>query len=523
MRLLIIDDERSARETAKMLVDFEAIGFNDLFEAGNGEEALEIINNNKPDLIITDMKMPRLDGIGLLDVLNEREEQFKVIVISGYSDFEYTKIAIKSKVVDYLLKPIKQEELSGAVRKAIEEMHREKFDHHSEPLEILSKISLNQNLLYGNSDESSVIFEYLVKDMDRYVLILIKPLNFHEIEQTRYNGISDLLFYSVDNIIRVQLKDLAKRVRVKPMHENRELIVSFEAVSEENADAFLLSLQQLGRVINDKMGLNCLMVATMDTVSLENTPMEFQKMRQILKNSNLLSGKKIHLASLESLNSDSGRYSISSKEEIVLNALKYGDEEPIKLAIEALFKEISQYGIVSISELELLCIEFITIMNKGLSALGLNYSLALEGNEQVLGFIKYTGNIEQIKQWMIQFADSVTSKVLTLKKEIGGAAFNDILRYIDTYYYEKIDLELLSKKFFFSREYISKQFKKNLGENFVEYITRLRLEKAKELLHDDNLKLQNISCMIGFNDLSYFSKVFKKQYGLSPTEYKAQN
>lgn len=223
------------------------------------------------------------------------------------------------------------------------------------------------------------------------------------------------------------------------------------------------------------------------------------------------------------MNSVIGRYSFSHKEEIMLNALKYGDEETIKLAIESLFQEIFQNGRISISELELLCLEFITIMNKGLGAFGLNCSLALEGNEQVLGFIKYTGNIEQIRQWMFFFVDSLIAKVITLKKEIGGTAFNDILKYIDTYYYEKIDLELLSKKFFFSREYISKQFKKNLGENFVEYITRLRLGKAKELLYDDSLKLQNISCMTGFNDLSYFSKVFKKQYGLSPTEYRAHN
>lgn len=294
MRLLIIDDERSARETAKMLVDFEAVGFNEVFEAGNGEEALEVINKYKPDLIITDMKMPGLDGIGLLDVLNEREERFKVIVISGYSDFEYTKIAIKSKVVDYLLKPIKQEELSGAVKKAIEEMYRENSDQHPEPLGILSEISLNQNLLYGNSDESSVIFEYLVKDMDRYVLILIKPMNFHEIEQTRYNGISDLLFYNMDNIIHEHMKSLAKRVRVKPMHQNRELIVSFELAEGNggNPNAILTSLRRLGRVITDKMGLICLMVANMETVTLENTPVEFQKMRQILKNSNLLAEKK---------------------------------------------------------------------------------------------------------------------------------------------------------------------------------------------------------------------------------------
>jgi two-component system response regulator YesN len=244
-------------------------------------------------------------------------------------------------------------------------------------------------------------------------------------------------------------------------------------------------------------------------------------MRQVLKNSNLLAETKIYWAGAGSAGSETGRCSFQKKEEAVLNALKHGDGEAIKQAIESLFMEILQHGRVSIGELELLCIEFITMMNKGLSALGLN--LALEGNEQVLEFIKYTGDTEQIKQWMLQFADSVTGKVFTLKKEIGGAAFNNILKYIDTYYYEKIDLELLSKKFFFSREYISKQFKKNLGENFVEYITRLRLEKAKELLQDDSLKLQSISCMTGFNDLSYFSKVFKKQYGLSPTEYRAQN
>ncbi|MBW4079874.1 response regulator [Paenibacillus sp. S150] len=508
MRLLIIDDERSARETAKMLVDFEALGFQEILEAGNGEEALAIIHQRKPELIITDMKMPRLDGIGLLDVLNQMNERFKVIVISGYSDFEYTKIAIRSKVVDYLLKPIKQEELLAALKKGIEEMHSDPPGPHSEPPGMLPGISVHSSLLYGNSDESSVIFENLVKDMDRYALVLIKPVNFHEVELTRYNGIPDLLFYNMDNIIREEIGIHPDKVKIKPLNETRELIVSINvsaAGQGRNIDNLTASLEGIEGAIRSKTGLICLMIASLEHQSHAAT-LEFKRMRHVLKNSNLLAETKIYLASTGGRSREMGRYSFQKKEEGVLNSLKYGDEGPIKQAIESLFKEILQHGRVSIGELELLCIEFITMMNKGLSALG----LALEGNEQVLEFIKYTGDTEQIKQWMLQLADSVTAKVFTLKKEIGGAAFSNILKYIDTYYYEKIDLELLSKKFFFSREYISKQFKKNTGENFVEYITRLRLEKAKELLQDDSLKLQNISGMTGFNDLSYFSKVFKK-------------
>ncbi len=522
MRLLIVDDEYSARETIKLLVNLEELGFGEVFEAENGYEALDIIENKKPDLIITDMKMPRLDGIGLLEVLNGREEQFRVIVISGYSDFEYTKIAIKSKVVDYILKPIKQEELRKTLKKASDMIQKEKTGNGRTAANEL--FFLDNGLLYGRSLKSNVGLESLVKEMNEYILILVKPLNFHEIESTQFGGMPELLFYSVEELIHTQFKSLDKKIKIKPMYENLEILISIHSFIEYNlrqAQDILASLERLVSIIKQRLRLDCLIAVNTGLLSPDGIHSAYKKLKHILKNCNILSGSRIFSGHEESLENSIGWYSFKKKEDILYNTIKYCDLEQVNSAVESMFEEILIDRKISICELELMCIEFLTMINGGLKFLGLSINSVLENNEQVYDFIKHMGNIHQIKKWMIDLSDLVIRRILLLKKDTCGEVLNDMLKYIDTYYYEKIDLEVLSRKFFFSKEYISKQFKKNIGENFVEYFTRVRLEKAKALLNNSELKIQNISDMTGFSDLSYFSKVFKKQFGVSPAEYRS--
>jgi len=132
MKALIIDDEFTARGSIKLMVNFIELGFDTVLEADNGKTGLELIRQEKPDLILMDMKMPGMDGVGLLTVLERLEERFKIIVISGFSDFEYTKVAIRSKVIDYILKPIKKEELTAAINKALQEIQAEEMSGKTE-------------------------------------------------------------------------------------------------------------------------------------------------------------------------------------------------------------------------------------------------------------------------------------------------------------------------------------------------------------------------------------------------------
>ena len=124
-KTVIIDDIVLVRDAIKLLGQWDLFGISQIFEAGNAQDGLDIILRENPDLIITDMKMPVMDGVQLLKKLDEEHIKSKVIIISGFSDFKYTRLAIQSKVIDYILKPIDPQDLNNALSAAITEIEKE--------------------------------------------------------------------------------------------------------------------------------------------------------------------------------------------------------------------------------------------------------------------------------------------------------------------------------------------------------------------------------------------------------------
>ncbi|SIR10759.1 response regulator transcription factor [Domibacillus enclensis] len=349
--VLIIDDEKWTRDTVKALINQESWGITELDEAVNGEKALEKIKAKRPDMVITDMKMPGMDGIGLLEVLEREYPELPVIVLSGYQDFMYTRQAIRARAVEYLTKPVDGEELNQAIGKAVMEMRKQEEQQMSSPL-FASK-------------------------------------------QPEMTTITDPFF----GTLGFSLKEL-------------------------NAEQFHATIRSF------------------DT-----------KLTQVLKRN---------------------------------EAFRYHLHKQFVVLMETTMKHFD-----------------VTAEDLGFKRKEFLYEPALSVEEQLT-------NMQQIGKAAIQ-------KIKEGAKQKSRVNLDEIKEYIEEHYASAdLSLGMISRKFFVSKEYLTTAFKKKFGCNITEFIIEYRMAQAKELVETTTLQFKTIGSMVGYEDVSYFYRLFKKVYGTSP-------
>ncbi len=523
MKLLIIDDEAGSREVIKILINLNTIGFDEILEADNGRSGMAMIEKHKPDVIITDMKMPEMDGISLLEALDKSSEKFRIIVISGFSDFEYTRAAIRTKVIDYILKPVKKEELIVILKKAMKDINADtirKPDKNELKLltDFFSDNQANDNVLTKDLIESYLDQEENDGD-NNYLILIIKIINMDEIKDAFFNGYQELLIYSVEENIR---SFYSNRTIVIPNEKKREILVIASAndkVFNSEKEAILLDAKKLLELLQVSYKMDCITIIYHCFISKKDLIPAYRGLKQTLRNYNLLDHNKIRIQNESYSDSIIGNYSMGDKSAFA-NILFNYDSRQAEQYIEDIFRNIYLQGNITINDLNFLCIEFLNIISGCVSEKGLDAGELFNRIQKEGSIVRHSGSLTEIKAWMLMCCKYTIELLYKARLESCSSVLKDILKYVDTYYYEMIDLDLLSKKFFLSKGHISRLFKYELNENFVEYRTKVRLYKAEELMKDSALTLQYISDAVGFSDVSYFSKSFKKQYGISPEEYR---
>jgi len=484
MKALIIDDEFTARGSIKLMVNFIELGFDTVLEADNGKTGLELIRQEKPDLILMDMKMPGMDGVGLLTVLERLEERFKIIVISGFSDFEYTKVAIRSKVIDYILKPIKKEELTAAINKALQEIQSEKMSGKNEITVSLAGKKLAESVRNFAEHDMESFWQYLAETGFKHnncnlTLAVIKITNFEHCIRSSFGSYSIILMYKLE-MVNEFFASRKRRTAVKTYLKAREAVVVLQqdpAGSGNCKETIAAWFRELADALKQKLGLECIISIKIVT-KVRELQSTFKEVRRALKNCNLLENPKVLLLDEQRHFGNTLEHSFNVNEDNLAVAVKNGDIENAMNILSSLFSDIRMSGRVSISELELLCIGLVNILSSVLEAEGIEFDLSDELSQTASDFIKITSDIYASEDWMKKITSKAVQLVKSVKKNNCGRLLSDMLKYIDTYYYEQIDREMLSGKFHISKEHISRLFKNELGESFINYITGVRLKKS---------------------------------------------
>lgn len=520
--IVVVDDEEELRRAIIKKIEWETIGFEVVGEAGNGIDALELVEKMEPDLLLTDIRMPFLSGIELARQVREVRPATQIAFLSGYDDFAYAQQAIQYNIISYLLKPISMADLTEALVEI-----RRKLDHLFEELQTKQKEQTNlkdfvTTLLLdhyqpGSSAEREKRLQKraescgLIKSREnqegrtQYVVIatILQSLDGENIT-TREN------VHAVDTIARKYLPGVH-------FYSNRKL-VSLLTARQMQFDKYLHILvgdvtQSLERIL----GCEVLMGISRMTDSLCGCHEAYQEAMEAIAYSSD-EKKGVHYIA------DEEHFSKSMDMEYMLqavgqveNLLKSGSGQEMEQTLERIFEEMRARG-TSQTMVRYLMMQLFSSICQTVYLAGAGEELKLLQEESYIRqMTMFNGTIYDAKEQVVRFCREAEELIASQRKKGGQTLCEQAVQLIDFEYSDpELSLVEVSSRINVSPNYLSTLIKKYKGKTFTDLLTIRRMEAAKEFLLCTSMKIREVSEKCGYSDQHYFSYCFKKYMGISP-------
>ncbi|MGO4545295.1 helix-turn-helix domain-containing protein [Paenibacillus sp. 2TAB23] len=534
MKALIVDDEARVRKAVRLLVDWELHGIDEIEEAGGGFEAIQLMRQGRPAIVIMDMMMPEGSGVDLMAAVNEFAGSVKFIVVSGRGDFDFVREAVRHGGIDYLLKPIEPEAINAAVAKAAQQWlleEQERNDRQKQSMRLNEfKPVYGEKLLTGLINEpstASIVLrrlheEGLVPEGTRTARLALLQVDASDKQlHERFAWDSDLLHYAIINICNEFLVVRQNGVAFRHWGAATEIVI----VVWGNGEKLLGILQE----INDGLFVTLQRRMHMGMSSPDHfpdaMPMQYEEALSALHRRNALDANDFTHSSTET--AAVKRMTFTDCEEEWKVAALSGIEGQLTAASGRWLEAARLSGYLSPQMLEeykgdvlQFCVRLLRDA-PGRQAVEEN---GLLSTEELLEHSPYAHasalSIQAWRDWSYEVLQRL-SQAIVQRQAQEKAKMSDIAAFIEQHYQTELSLQDIAKRFFVSREYVSRRFKQEYGINITDYITGIRIDKAKLLMVNPNLRVAKIAEMVGFHDEKYFSKVFKKQEGVSPKAYRA--
>lgn len=531
MKLLIVDDEILSLKLMEKIVDWDSLGIELIGMAQDGVEALKIFKKNDPQILITDIKMPRMDGLELIDHIRQINRQTKIIILSAYSEFEYAKKALSQDVIGYLLKPIDEEELIALTYKAIDEINEERKNFQSKKI---ASTSLLKQLLYPKKD-----IKHIIETMERldmkfsfgsYVMLNIRIDSSSYYEYLKLNDINNIYALSIEEFIRDSLLELGIEQCVFFENNPGEWILILNHISSLSFVNDMCSIIEIAQNIlnrlNQELKTNILITISENYSDIKtlstayNETINLAKYRFYFDNNSILYRGCIQKGfNLEE---------IKSNDQIKLYAryLETGQGGLAEGIIDEVFDNLNNCPKMDPEDVYIFCLEMLFAVKHELLNSEIEIDEICELKELSESTLKEMQTIDELYRFMKTTTKNIASEVLKTSK--GAPMTNNKLikkaiEYIHTNYNCNITLDEICEHVCISKNYFSYLFKREMNEGIWDYLTRVRVEKAKEFLDNTDLKAYEISYKVGYENPSYFSKMFKKLTGFTPQEYRTTN
>lgn len=524
MKAIIIDDEKHVREGLILLAEWDKYGIDTIYEAGDGDQAIELITKHRPEIIFTDMRMPKRDGISLLQWLHSSKVNSKTIVVSGYDDFQYLRNAIRYGSFDYLLKPIDPEALNQTLEKAVTEWNKQAITRKSQ---LENKRVVNEvkplywdHLFSGILDKDSTKFPNSVVEkietefkIDvRFSSCRVGLIPMKVLVEKQFLGDKELAFFTILNICNELLRKSNSGVGFRNVNKDDELVI----ILWGNANALSL-FKEMHSIIYQFTHVNCKIASGETFSSFEQLASAYQSAVQVFLKHNLLESKR-RIVSYKEIKSHSPLHLLDYSEEMKLS-IQSGSIQQIDQILERIYQAIQTTNYFSIEELELWENEFDLLKKHWLQEYEISHLTKLyKGNnywEANRGFSFSKFQEEKRKEF-----HALIQTLYDVEYQKEKNTIQQIADYIKNNYKKDIKLQEIADRFYLSREYISRKFKQEFKETITDYLVSIRIEKAKKLLENPHIKIYEIAYEVGYQDDKYFSKVFKKITGLTPNEYR---
>lgn len=522
LRVVLADDENKVILLLQKLIDWQSLGYEVVGIANDGLRALELVKEKQPHLLITDIRMPGYDGIELIRCAKELQPKLHTIVISGYRQFEYAQNAIKYGVEDYLLKPLKQEELYGILLRlkdkfgeeaALELQLKRSGERRQELLIEALRDAVNRQKQFIDAEQAEAEYGFHFAN-GTYFAALIKP-DIANAEQYQ-DGYSIMLHHALE-IVRNEVQQLAGEYAVATIREGIAAVVcipDYQAVAVKQC--FTKIRKEIEKQRDLFWNIRCMVCLGSRKTCLKEMNVSMQEAIWLCLD------RLCHIQPWRDADGET---------------LPFEERYLMDPAQKKRFQEAAEYLDKERFEQELDDSYRCLLPNQNL-----NGQMVEDWFQQIVDAAHYgmkqSGNVEdyfletmQEKFWRcssvqdvyLLLRDGIRQQIQRLCEEKSmqeARPITEAKRYIQQHYQETLRLEDVSSAVGFNATYFSALFKKETGQNFMDYLTELRINKSKELLCVDSLSIQDVAEMVGYRDLKYFSRLFKKVTGVSPSDYK---
>lgn len=534
-KVLIVDDEPVIRKGIKNVIDWESMGCAICGEASDGIEGMDMIKELRPDIVITDIKMPGVDGLEMIRETKEIIPDGKIIILTGFRDFEYLQEAIKLGAFDYLLKPSKIPDITSIIKRAVDCLKKcanreEEFKNLK--LQFESKLpALREKLLYD------VMFKIICKEgeiqeqmkmysleINSFVLIIIETDEAEE-DTAKSQYEKQLYQFGIINAFEESFREDYKVYNVPLNNKQIVFIVQPNKGQQDFADDIYKNIYNLRDIINSCFGLTITAAVSSLGSGVMNLPDKVREATEALEYKFYMGKDSIILYQDIKLFYRGMDFSIlESQQKALIQSVRTGNEANVKIALKEIQSCINEHSMDGESLKNYYWNLINTINSIAVPARAKDDSgIEKVQTANIYNIVERCKTINELNLFLEHISLSIASKVNSFNHRTINSTLQRAIEYINVHYPESITLNDTAEHTYVSTFYLSRMFTKELGKNFIDYLNEIRIEKAKEFLINTNYKTYEVAEMVGVRDAHYFSKLFKKYTGVTPSEYKDIN
>ena len=533
--ILIVDDEQLIRQGLRARIEYLGIDVDEIFEAENGLMALRLQEEHPIDVVITDIRMPDMDGLELIQEMQKKNNQIKFVVLSGYAEFSYAETAIRLGVKAYLLKPVSNDDLKAAFDKAYKEMEQtasvrqevqmeKRMDREKQVYQQEKAL----NALFSSQEAGAVTREQLCKlcgydekmwagGAESVLYLAILHINKESFEHQRFRPVDhELVRFMIRNIFE-EIQAPCEKLLVNSLSDTRQMYGIFIGDDKKKLRMEVERIYlRMRSVLEKKMGIYLTIGVSRCRSQLEGK--ETSEARQALKQRIIYGKANIYF--YEDIRILGEQEFPVSQLHLLEQYIEHNEIFKVKNLVQEIFSEelVKKYGS---AYLRIMWIRILNLLLHHYERRGRN-AAEIEKMLQNYNLLDRIQSLQEIRQKIIEMVMECVSTE-SVADANARSKIQMAIGYIQEHFAENLTVNVLAEHYGMSPNYFSSMFKKEMSRSAVNYITELRINQARELLYHSELSVVDISKKVGYEDSQYFFRVFKKYLGMTPLQYREES
>lgn len=536
-KVVLVDDEDIVLEGLKKKINWQRLQLEVVGTANDGLEALKTIEKTYPDILITDVIMPIMDGLKLIETLKEMGKDIKSIILSGHDEFAYAQRAVKLQAAEYQLKPISITDMENILEKIVSALDTEtreaqtksKLKRENKNNSEMLKQHLFSSILEGKVENSiqliSKIEELNKGYLDSKIVITVAEIDNHKLVlEDKDDKEKELIIFSVLNISNEIVESNNSGFAMR-LNERRIAIITFYSKDWSNSrisNSYIWLFCLIKDNIKKYLGYTLTMGVGIVVKDIMNARESYLKAEYAVKCKLVYGFNKI--IKYDGIKKNDGQFLklYLENEKKLFESINNLEEINIFSYIEILQKYIIENNFCSYEEIVQVCYKLVIAAKSVLNQRSVESEI-IEDEIMLLEQIKGFEQLENLFNWIKEYFKNILDVANSKNKRKYNSIINYIIDSIERNYTSDIELNSLAKKLFLSANYLSTLFKKETGVSFKSYLTNYRLQKAKELLLNPQYKIYQIANIVGYENEEYLCRLFKNHYGITCKDFRDNN